>query len=116
MIILGQTGRNFAAGMSGGIAFVYDPGVRLEKRLNKEMVALEPLEDEDREFLVDIISRHRDLTGSLLAARILEFGAEEIEKFAKVVPTDYRRVLEATRHALENGEDVNAAIMAASNG
>ena len=116
VIILGQTGRNFAAGMSGGLAFVYDPGVRLEKRLNKEMVALEPLDDEDRDYLVMTISRHRDLTGSLLAARILEFGAEEIEKFAKVVPIDYRKVLEATKRALENGEDVDEAIMAASNG
>lgn len=116
VVILGQTGRNFAAGMSGGIAYVYDPGVRLEKRLNKDMVSLEPLEDEDREFLLDIISRHRDRAGSLLAARILEFGDDEIERFAKVVPIDYRRVLEATKHALEEGTDVNAAIMAASNG
>ncbi len=116
VIILGQVGRNFAAGMSGGVAYVYDPGVRLEKRLNKETVAIEALEDADRDFLVETIARHRDLTGSLLAARILEFGDEEIEKFAKVMPTDYRRVLEATRVAIEAGSDVNEAIMAASNG
>jgi glutamate synthase (NADPH/NADH) large chain len=116
VIILGQCGRNFAAGMSGGIAYVYDPGVRLEKRLNKEMVVLEPLDDEDRAFLLETITRHRELTGSLLAARILEFGDEEIEKFAKVMPVDYRRVLVAIRKAEETGVDVGTAIMAEANG
>ena len=116
VIILGQTGRNFAAGMSGGVAYVYDPGVRLEKRLNKEMVKIETLEDDDRVFLAAMIARHQELTGSLVASRILDVGAAELERFAKVMPIDYRRVLEATRIAEAAGEDVNAAIMAASNG
>src|ERR1700688_3561153 len=94
--ILGPTGRNFAAGMSGGIAYVYDPEARLSRRLNTELVALEPLATEDRESLVGAITRHRDLTGSPLATRLMVSIEETLEAFTKVMPTDYRRVLEAT--------------------
>jgi glutamate synthase (NADPH/NADH) large chain len=119
VVILGGTGRNFAAGMSGGIAYVLDPEGHLPKRLNREMVELEALDDEDVEFLLDRITRHRAETGSAVAARLLaDIDAEGVEalrrSFAKVMPTDYKRVLEAQRRARETGEDELAAVMAAA--
>ncbi|MCU1490443.1 MAG: glutamate synthase large subunit, partial [Acidimicrobiaceae bacterium] len=116
VVVLGGTGRNFAAGMSGGIAYVHDPRGVLARRLNTELVELEPLEDEDREFLAGIVARHAELTGSSLAARIVADGPAGLERFAKVMPRDYRRVLEATRKAEAEGVSVADAIMAASRG
>ncbi len=119
VVILGGTGRNFAAGMSGGIAYVLDPEGLLPKRLNREMVELEALDDDDVEFLLDRITRHRAETGSAVAARLLaDVDAEGVDalrrSFAKVMPTDYKRVLEAQRRARETGEDELAAVMAAA--
>jgi glutamate synthase (NADPH/NADH) large chain len=119
VVILGGTGRNFAAGMSGGIAYVLDPEGRLPVRLNREMVELEGLDDDDVEFLLDRITRHRAETGSAVAARLLaDVDAEGVEalrrSFAKVMPTDFKRVLEAQRRARETGEDELAAVMAAA--
>jgi glutamate synthase (NADPH/NADH) large chain len=116
VVVLGPTGRNFAAGMSGGIAYVYDPEDLLERRLNRQMVDLDPLGDEDREFLRSVIERYRALTGSKLAARILGRMPAACGEFKKVMPLDYRRVLEATRQAVERGESVDDAVMAAAHG
>ena len=116
VVVLGPTGRNFAAGMSGGIAYVYDPKDLLERRLNRQMVDLDPLDDEDREFLRSVIERHRALTGSKLAARILDRMPAAFGEFKKVMPLDYRRVREATRQAVERGESVDDAVMAAAHG
>jgi glutamate synthase (NADPH/NADH) large chain len=115
-VVLGPTGRNFAAGMSGGIAYVYDPGDRLDRRLNRQMVDLDALDDEDRAFLTEVIGRHRALTGSQLAGRILDAMPAALERFKKVMPIDYRRVLEATRLAIARGESVDDAVMAAAHG
>ena len=115
-VVLGPTGRNFAAGMSGGVAYVYDPGDRLDRRLNRQMVDLDALDDEDRAFLTEVIGRHRALTGSQLAGRILDAMPAALERFKKVMPIDYRRVLEATRLAIARGESVDDAVMAAAHG
>jgi glutamate synthase (NADPH/NADH) large chain len=115
-VVLGPTGRNFAAGMSGGLAYVYDPEDVLERRLNRQMVDLDPLTDEDRVFLREVIERHQRLTDSALAARLIASMPEALERFKKVMPLDYRRVLEATRRAVAAGESIDDAVMAAAHG
>ena len=114
VVVLGPTGRNFGAGMSGGIAYVYDPDRSFPERVNPEMVELEPLDDEDTAWLTDIVTRHRDETGSALAGRLLEEWETGTADFVKVMPRDYRRVLEATRRAIAEGTSVDDAVMAAS--
>ncbi len=116
VVVLGPTGRNFGAGMSGGIAFVHDPDGAFPALLNREMVDLDPLEEDDIEFLRDVIRRHQRETGSAVAERILGKWRREVEHFAKVMPKDYKRVLEAARVAEERGLSVDEAIMAASHG
>jgi glutamate synthase (NADPH/NADH) large chain len=116
VVVLGPTGRNFGAGMSGGIAYVHDPDGKFPHLLNREMVDLDPLEDDDREFLREVIRRHHEETGSAVAERILGKWRREVEHFAKVMPKDYKRVLEAARVAEERGLSVDEAIMAASHG
>ncbi len=99
VIILGSTGRNFAAGMSGGIAYVYDDqGDFSTRRCNQSMVDLEPLADPtDVATIRSLIARHRDLTGSPRAAWILEHWADAQPNFIKVFPHEYKRVLGVPR-------------------
>ncbi len=115
-VVLGETGRNFGAGMSGGIAFVYDPDDTFHRRLNGEMVDLDPLDDEDQVWLRDTIRRHVDETGSTIGAAILDNWRVEARNFRKVMPRDYKRVLLAAREAEDEGRDVDEAIMASSHG
>jgi glutamate synthase (NADPH/NADH) large chain len=94
-VILGRTGRNFAAGMSGGIAWVWDRRGELEANLNPEMVLLEPLDKE--EYVAEcrqLIERHHEVTGSTVAADVLARWAEVQGEFVQVMPIDYKRVLE----------------------
>ncbi len=98
-VILGRTGRNFAAGMSGGVAWVFDPHGELAKNSNLEMVALEPLGAEYRDELLELIRRHARLTGSTVAHRLLERWRQAARQFVQVMPHDYRRVLEAGRRS-----------------
>ncbi|HVM07928.1 MAG TPA: glutamate synthase large subunit [Acidimicrobiales bacterium] len=116
VVVLGPTGRNFAAGMSGGIAYVYDPADQFPHLYNGEMVDLEPLDEEDVEFLRSVVRKHREETDSAVANRILDRWHQNVRHFVKVMPTDYRRVLEAARTAEEKGIPVDEAIMAASRG
>ena len=116
VVVLGETGRNFAAGMSGGMAFVFDPEGKLADNLNTELVDLEPLEDEDIEFLATIIEEHRAETESPVAAALLGDWDTAQTKFAKVMPRDYKRVLLAISEAEKTGRDVNEAIMEAARG
>ncbi|MDX6434476.1 MAG: glutamate synthase large chain, partial [Streptosporangiaceae bacterium] len=113
VVVLGPTGRNFAAGMSGGIAYVLD---LQERRVNPEMVALEELTDEDRFFLRSVVEKHQAETGSAVAGKLLAEWDIAADRFTKVMPQDYRRVLEAMAKAEAEGRDVNQAIMAASQG
>ncbi|WP_173009909.1 glutamate synthase large subunit [Mycolicibacterium sp. P9-64] len=116
--ILGPTGRNFAAGMSGGIAYVYDPRGALPANLNAEMVDLETIENDsdDSAWLHDIIQAHVDATDSAVGQRVLSDWESELKHFVKVMPRDYKSVLAAIAEAERNGENVNEAIMAAARG
>ena len=95
-IILGPTGRNFAAGMSGGIAYVWDPHDEFRPKCNLGMVELENVVDEpDVSELLEMISLHRRYTRSNVAARLLNAWPEIVTQFIKVMPIDYKRVLMA---------------------
>ncbi|MEY7970586.1 glutamate synthase large subunit [Saccharomonospora xinjiangensis] len=113
VVVLGRTGRNFAAGMSGGVAYVLDLG---PSRVNTDMVDLDPLDDEDEEFLRDAIERHYVETDSAVAHALLTDWESALGRFTKVMPKDYKRVLRARAEAEREGRDVNAAIMEVANG
>ncbi|HEU4752719.1 MAG TPA: glutamate synthase subunit alpha, partial [Armatimonadota bacterium] len=94
VVVIGKTGRNFGAGMSGGMAFVLDEAGDFHIRLNTEMVEIEPFEDpEDQSLVRNLIQEHQRSTGSSVAQRILDNWDELKGKFRKVMPVDYRRVL-----------------------
>jgi glutamate synthase (NADPH/NADH) large chain len=116
VVILGRTGRNFAAGMSGGVAYVYDPDEKLPENLNAEMVELETLDEEDVDFLRGIIEAHVDATDSAVGQRILADWRGQLRHFLKVMPLDYKKVLSAIAEAERDGTDVDKAIMAAAHG
>jgi glutamate synthase (NADPH) large chain len=117
VVVLGPTGRNFGAGMSGGIAYVHDPDEVFASRINYEMVELQPLDDADLTFLEDTIRRHRDLTGSDVAARILADWVVASTSFRKVMPKDYQRVLtviaESEAAGLDEAQTVDRIMEAA---
>jgi glutamate synthase domain-containing protein 3 len=115
-VILGPTGRNFAAGMSGGFAYVWDPDRTLYRRMNHDMVDIDQLEDEDVDWLRGVVTMHMETTGSPVAERILSKWWSNVGAFAKIFPKDYKRVLEAQRDAVERGVDVDEAVMAAARG
>ncbi len=117
VVILGRVGRNFAAGMSGGIAYVLDLP---EIRVNTEMVDLDQVDPEEAgdqnegKFLREVVERHYAETGSAVAARLL--ADWDPGRFTKVMPKDYKRVLSAASQAEREGRDVNEAVMAAAHG
>ncbi len=94
VIILGETGNNFAAGMSGGIAYIFDTADTFQSRLNTEMVDLDALDQEDLDYLKTEINAHHEYTGSKLAANILNDWDHMSQYFVKVMPNDLKRVLE----------------------
>ena len=95
VVVLGKTGRNFAAGMSGGIAYVYDKDNQFSKGLcNMEMVDLEPLNETDNNDLKQLIESHQKFTESTLATKLLDDWDTSIKHFIKVFPTDYKKALE----------------------
>ncbi|WP_107772641.1 glutamate synthase large subunit [Nocardioides sediminis] len=111
VVVLGQTGRNFAAGMSGGYAFVLDLD---EGRVNPELVDLGPVKGDAVEELKSLVTRHAEETGSTVAAALLEDWDTALGRFTEVMPRDYKRVLDARAEALEEGLDedqANARIM-----
>jgi glutamate synthase (ferredoxin) len=112
VVVIGNTGRNFAAGMSGGTAFVFDVTGDFPQRCNLEMVDLEPFQDgADHELVRDLLIQHAGYTGSDVAARILSDWEWAVEKFVKVMPMDYRRVLQAQRQkALERQMDLQVEL------
>ncbi|MCE1253473.1 MAG: glutamate synthase subunit alpha, partial [Anaerolineae bacterium] len=113
-IILGRTGRNFAAGMSGGVAYVYDKDGDFKKRCNLEMVDLDALEDPDEINEVEkMIRRHAKYTASTLALSILARWKESQPRFVKVMPRDYKRMLESFKNAESSGLSGDALVMAA---
>jgi len=105
VVVIGSTGRNFAAGMSGGIAFVYDDvGDFGTRRCNQSSVDLDPIHDEDVALVRGLLERHRDLTGSPRAAWILENWSEAQARFIKVFPHEFKRVLGVARDEAERSE------------
>ena len=116
VVVLGRTGRNFGAGMSGGIAYVWDPDGTFGANLNGEMVDLEDCDESEVSWLSEVLQSHVDYTGSAVAERLLAAWPRSAASFVKVMPRDYKRVLEAVRQAEEAGRPVEEAIMAASRG
>lgn len=95
VVVLGDTGRNFAAGMSGGVAFVLDANDQFHRRCNQGMVELERITDDNDEALLrSLIERHAALTGSSRASGILEMWDATLPRFVKVIPVEYRRILQ----------------------
>jgi glutamate synthase (NADPH/NADH) large chain len=97
-LILGKTGRNFAAGMSGGIAWVYNPEGTFAENCNTEMVDLDPLSVQDEEQILTLLRKHITLTGSKLAQKILNNWNEASTQFVKVFPREYKKVLEKLQY------------------
>jgi glutamate synthase (ferredoxin) len=100
-VILGETGRNFAAGMSGGIAYVWDSAGTFRQKVNKEMVDLEPLDQNDLDYLKDRIEKHVEYTDSSRGKEILDGWQAEQSRFVKVMPIDYKRALAELRKLAE---------------
>ena len=100
VVILGGTGRNFAAGMSGGIAYLYDVNERISTKCNMEMIDLDNLTEEDEALINNMIQQHYNYTGSTVAKFILKDFENQKEHFVKVFPKDYKKVL--------SGKKVNA--------
>ncbi|MDA8147984.1 MAG: glutamate synthase large subunit [Actinomycetota bacterium] len=116
VVVLGPTGRNFGAGMSGGVAYVYDPDDRFAGLCNTELVDLEPLTPDDHVWLKDRLTLHERATGSAVAARVLGDWDATTSVMVKVMPRDYRRVLQATERAVAQGRPIDEVVMEASRG
>jgi glutamate synthase (NADPH/NADH) large chain len=114
VVVLGDTGRNFAAGMSGGIAYVLDETGVFPSRVNGQMVALEKLEDATEITAVRrLVERHLAHTSSQRARRVLDAWDDMVPKFVKVIPRDYKRMLAAIARAEEQGLVGDEAVMVA---
>lgn len=114
VVILGSTGRNFAAGMSGGVAYILDETGDFATRCNTSMVGLEKLEDpEEIKDVYEMIQNHANYTKSQKGAKVLANWQEMLPKFVKVMPKDYKRVLECLKKALESGLSGDDALAAA---
>jgi glutamate synthase (ferredoxin) len=114
VVVLGRTGRNFGAGMSGGLAFVHDSDGNFPSRVNNEMVDLEDLVDPSEiARLREMIERHAKATGSARAKRMLAGWAGTVKRFVKVMPRDYKRMILAIDKASRDGLGGELALMAA---
>jgi glutamate synthase (ferredoxin) len=114
VIVLGRTGRNFAAGMSGGIAYVYDPSGDFKTRCNTAMVSLQPLTDPAETAEVRaLVQEHGDITKSTRAWKLLAEWDTAVTRFVKVIPKDYQRAMEAMKRAEAAGLTGEAAATAA---
>jgi glutamate synthase (ferredoxin) len=114
VVILGSTGRNFAAGMSGGVAYILDEAGDFATRCNQQMVGLEKLEDpEEIQDLRQLIQKHADLTQSQKAQQVLANWETSVTQFVKVMPKDYKRVLQAIADAIAAGLSGDDALNAA---
>lgn len=114
VVVLGRTGRNFGAGMSGGIAYIFDEHQEFPARCNLEMVSLQPLDDpEEIELLQSLLQRHLEATGSQLAQRILNDWQASLSKFVCVMPNDYARMRQLFKQMESTGLSGEQAVMAA---
>jgi glutamate synthase (ferredoxin) len=114
VVVLGPTGRNFAAGMSGGIAYVLDETGDFNLRCNQQMVGLEKLTEESEiDEIRQLIQRHAQYTKSQRAWKVLALWDDMVPKFVKVMPKDYKRMLQAIQRAEQAGLSGEEAVMAA---
>jgi glutamate synthase (ferredoxin) len=114
VIVLGKTGRNFAAGTSGGIAYVFDERGEMPVRCNTDMVSLHELSEPDEiDYVKTMLQRHLDATQSLYAQRILANWEESLSKFVRVMPKDYERMLKLVKEVESSGLSGEEALMAA---
>ena len=113
VVVLGATGRNFAAGMSGGVAYVVDGEGKFASRCNKQMVSLGPAPESEIAAVKRMVERHAELTGSSLARRLLERWGETAGRIVRVMPNDYRRMLDAQSKMRAKGLSAEEAEMAA---
>ncbi|MHB8714752.1 MAG: glutamate synthase large subunit [Sulfuricaulis sp.] len=117
VVVLGATGRNFAAGMSGGVAYVLDAAGDFKRHCNLTMVDIDPMAAaEDVELVKELLKRHAHYTGSTVAETILANWKSMQAKFVKVTPKDYKQVLAAIRRARETGVSEEQAVMEAAHG
>jgi glutamate synthase domain-containing protein 2/glutamate synthase domain-containing protein 1/glutamate synthase domain-containing protein 3 len=108
VIVLGKTGRNFAAGMSGGIAYVYDEDKKFKERCNTDMVELGMVQEEDKDVVYHLLQNHYKYTKSKKAKRVIDNLREELKKFVRVMPIEYKRILEGAK--IEEELDVTEAL------
>jgi glutamate synthase domain-containing protein 2/glutamate synthase domain-containing protein 1/glutamate synthase domain-containing protein 3 len=108
IIVLGKTGRNFAAGMSGGIAYVYDEDKKFKERCNTDMVELGMVEAQDKDTIYHLLHNHYKYTKSKKAKRIIDNMYEELKKFVRVMPIEYKRILDGAK--IEEKLDVAEAL------
>jgi len=113
VVILGSTGRNFAAGMSGGVAYIFDEHGDFNSRCNTEMVSIDSIDDEDQNTLNRMIQNHLDYTESSVAKKLLDNWSDSIAKFVKVMPNDYKRMIQNIKRVTESGLSGDEAMMAA---
>jgi len=113
VVVLGPTGRNFAAGMSGGVAYVLDGDGKFPSRCNAQMVQLGAPSDAELQAVKRMVERHRELTGSTLARRVLDRWGESAARMVRVLPNDYRRMLDAQEKFRAQGLSAEDAEMAA---
>ena len=106
VVVLGRTGRNFAAGMSGGVAYIYDYNESFREKCNMGMVELEKIDSNDEKLITEFLEKHSKYTGSLRARAILEDFAAKKKCFIKVIPTEYKNILLKKKVAVveESGE------------
>ncbi len=116
VVILGPTGRNVAAGMSGGVAYIYDPDANLAYNINNEMVDLDPLDDEDQKWLEEIIRRHQIETSSTVAQKLLRDWQNQVEQFIKIMPRDYKKIIQSLDNSKLEQNKENLSAMAGTNG
>ncbi len=112
-VTIGEVGKNFAAGMSGGIAYAYDPYKTFASKCNQGMVLFETLNHEDEGILQSLLNEHQSLTGSIQAEMILQRWGKSKEQFIKIIPRDYKQMLDAIETRKKEGLSEEQAIMAA---
>ena len=109
-MILGNTGKNFAAGMSGGVAYVLDENNRLYRNLNRQLVLMESVESKtDRMELKRILEKHVQYTGSKKGQEVLEHFDSYISQFKKIIPTDYKEIMKLIAESEGRGADPETA-------
>jgi glutamate synthase domain-containing protein 3 len=116
-VVLGPTGKNFAAGMSGGIAYVLDEtGDFSATRCNRDMVDIDPLDIKDEEIVRRLVEKHIELTASSRARLILEQWPKMVKKFVKIFPHDYKKVLSLSSQMHTKKATASAAVKEEVNG